>query len=192
MRILVAAASKYGATKGIAERIGEKLRAAGHQVEVRPAELGGELAGYGAYGPYGAFVIGSAVYFARWMKEAAEFVRLNRFVLAHRPLWLFSSGPLGTKTTDSQGRKLTAVSEPKEIAEFRESVKPRGHRVFFGALDRGKLGFRDRAIAKLPASRTLLPEGDFRDWQDIEAWAEGIASELAEGHVSQDRGVTRT
>ena len=189
MRILVAYASKYGATKGIAERIGEKLRAAGHQVEVRPAELGGELAGYGAYGaygPYGAFVIGSAVYFARWMKEAAEFVRRNRFVLAHRPLWLFSSGPLGTKTSDAQGRKLTAVSEPKEIAEFRESVKPRGHRVFFGALDRSKLRFRDRAIAKLPASHRLLPEGDFRDWQDIDAWAESIANELAEGHVSQD------
>ena len=181
MHILVAYASKYGATSGIAERIGEKLRAAGHQVEVRPAELAGELAGYGAYG---AFVIGSAVYFARWMKEAAEFVRRNRFVLAHRPLWLFSSGPLGTETTDTQGRELTAVSEPKEIAEFRESVKPRDHRVFFGALDRSELGFRDRAIAKLPAARTLLPEGDFRDWQDIEAWAESIANDLAGDHVS--------
>jgi len=180
MRILVAYASKYGATKGIAERIGEKLRAAGHQVEVRPAELGGAVAGYGAYG---AFVIGSAVYFARWMKEATEFVRRNRFALAHRPLWLFSSGPLGTKTSDAQGRELTAVSEPKEIAEFRESVKPRGHRVFFGALNRGKLGFAHRAVTKLPAARKLLPEGDFRDWQDIEAWAESIANELAGGHA---------
>ena len=183
MWILVAYASKYGATKGIAERIGEKLRAAGHQVDVRPAELAGELAGYGAYGAYGAFVIGSAVYFGRWIKEATEFVRRNRFVLAHRPLWLFSSGPLGTKTSDAQGRELTAVSEPKEIAEFRESVKPRDHRVFFGALDRSELGLRDRAIAKLPAGRKPLPEGDFRDWQDIEAWAESIANALAGGRA---------
>jgi menaquinone-dependent protoporphyrinogen oxidase len=131
MRILVAYGSRYGATKGIAERIGEKLRTAGHDADVRPAKLAGGLTAYDA------FVIGSAAYLGRWLKEAAEFVRRNRVVLADRPLWLFSSGPLGTETTDPQGRDLTVASEPKEIAEFRESVKPRGHRVFFGALDRG-------------------------------------------------------
>jgi len=177
MRILVAYGSEYGATKGIAERIGKRLRAAGHQVEVRPAKLAGVLVGYDA------FIVGSAVYFGRWMKEAREFVRRKRLILASHPLWLFSSGPLRTETTDSQGRELTAVSEPKEIAEFRESVKPRDHRVFFGALDRSELGLRDRAIAKLPAGRKPLPEGDFRDWQDIEAWAESIANELAGGHA---------
>ena len=178
MRILVVWGSRHGAANGIAERIGKRLRAAGHDAEVRPAKLAGVLAGYDA------FVIGSAFYFGHWMKEAVEFVRRKRLILAHRPLWLFSSGPLGTETTDTQGRELTAVSEPKEIAEFRESVKPRDHRVFFGALDRSELGFRDRAIAKLPAARTLLPEGDFRDWQDIEAWAESIANDLAGDHVS--------
>ncbi len=176
MRILVADASKYGATKGIAERIGETLRVAGHEAEVRPAKLAGELIGYDA------LVVGSAVYFGRWMKEASGFVRRKQLILAHRLLWLFSSGPLGTETTDAQGRELTAVPEPKEIAEFRESVKPQDHRVFFGALDRGKLGFLHRAVAELPGSRKLLPEGDFRDWEDIDAWAESIAKELAESH----------
>ncbi|MDP1803810.1 MAG: hypothetical protein Q8K72_01455, partial [Acidimicrobiales bacterium] len=49
---------------------------------------------------------------------------------------------------------------------------------FFGALDPGKLGFRDRAMRTLPAGRALFPEGDFRDWPDIDAWAAGIAVEL--------------
>ena len=30
----------------------------------------------------------------------------------------------------------------------------------------------------LPAARNALPAGDFRDWPAIEAWAEGIATEL--------------
>ncbi|MDA8219792.1 MAG: flavodoxin domain-containing protein, partial [Dehalococcoidales bacterium] len=86
MLVLVAYASKYGATREIAERIAEELRSAGHGVEVRSVKSAGDLAGYEA------FVIGSAVYFGHWLKEAAEFVRRNRAVLVDRPVWLFSCG----------------------------------------------------------------------------------------------------
>jgi Flavodoxin len=173
MKILVTYASKHGATVGIAERIAEQLRVAGLDVKAQPMEAAGDLEGYEA------FVIGSAAYIGRWLKEAREFVLRNRTLLATRPVWLFSSGPLGTEATDAQGRDQRVAAEPKEIPELRESLHPRDHRVFFGALDPTKLGFRDRAIRILPAGRALLPEGDFRDWSDIDVWAEGIAHELA-------------
>jgi menaquinone-dependent protoporphyrinogen oxidase len=51
--------------------------------------------------------------------------------------------------------------------------------VFFGALDPHKLGFSERLVRSVPAGRALLPEGDFRDWKVIDAWAESIARELA-------------
>jgi menaquinone-dependent protoporphyrinogen oxidase len=175
MSILVAYASKHGATREIAERIAETLVAAGQKAEARPVAAAGDLV------DYGAFVIGSAVYMGHWQKEAAEFVRHNRAVLAGRPVWLFSSGPLGTEPTDPQGRDLTVVAEPKEIAEFREAIRPRGHRVFFGVLDPGRLGLSERALRKLPAGRALLPEGDFRDWTQIEAWARDIGHDSALG-----------
>jgi menaquinone-dependent protoporphyrinogen oxidase len=167
-------ASKHGATQGIAERIAAKLAEAGQQAEARPAAAADHLSGYDA------FVVGSAVYAAHWQKEASAFVQRNRAVLASRPVWLFSSGPLGAEATDAQGRDLTAAAEPKEIAEFEAAIGPKGHRVFFGALDPGKLGLSERAIRKLPAARTMLPEGDFRDWTEIDAWASSIARELAE------------
>ena len=129
---------------------------------------------------YDAFVVGSAVYAGHWQKEASAFVQRNRTVLASRPVWLFSSGPLGTEATDAKGRDLTVAAEPKEIAEFEGAIGPKGHRVFFGALDPGKLGFSERAIRKLPAARTMLPEGDFRDWTEIDAWASDIAHDLAD------------
>ena len=126
---------------------------------------------------YDAVAIGSAVYFGSWMKEATAFVRRQRAALAGRPVWLFSSGPLGTATTDAQGKDLRVEAEPKEIAEFREAIRPRDHRVFFGALDHRTFGFRERLLWMLPAARTLLIEGDFRDWGAIRRWAETMVQE---------------
>ncbi len=174
MSTLVTYASKHGATQGIAERIATTLNAAGHEAEARPVEAVGDLTGYDA------FVVGSAVYGTNWQKEATAFVRRNRDALASKPVWLFSSGPLGTEATDAQGRDLTVAAEPKQIAEFREGIRSKEHRVFFGALDPTKLGFSERTMRKLPAARALLPEGDFRDWTEIDAWANSIARDLAE------------
>jgi menaquinone-dependent protoporphyrinogen oxidase len=103
-------------------------------------------------------------------------------------VWLFSSGPLGTQTTDADGRDVRAGAEPEEIAEFRESIHPGHHRVFLGALDPSKLGFRDRLIKALPTGRTLLPEGDFRAWAEIDAWANEIAHELAQAPIGRRTG----
>lgn len=174
MSILVAYATKHGATQGIAERIADKLVASGQQAQARPANTVRDLTGYDA------FVIGSAAYMGSWLKDATEFVRHNQAILAIRPVWLFSSGPLGTATTDAQGRDLRVVSEPKEFAAFKETIKPRSLQVFYGALNPGTLGFAERMFRSMPAGRALLPEGDFRDWQTIDAWAESIAHELAQ------------
>ena len=171
MSILVAYASKHGATQQIAERIAETLRASGLEVEAAPVKSAADLTGYDA------FVIGSAVYFGSWLREAAEFLRRNVATLAKRPVWLFSSGPISADTEDELGRDMREVAEPKDIAELRVAITPRDHRVFFGRLDRGKLGFVDRLVASMPAFPGS--EGDFRDWTEITSWAESIAHELA-------------
>ena len=174
MRVLIIHASRYGSTQGIAERIAATLGQREVETTVKPVRDAGNPA------DYDAVVIGSATYYVHWMKRAAQFVRQNRAALAATPVWLFSSGPLGTKMTDDQGRDVRAVTEPKEIAEFREMIHPRDHRVFFGAMNPGKLGLLHRLMFNLPANRdgALFPEGDFRDWNDIDAWAGKIADEL--------------
>jgi len=174
MTILVAYASKHGATQQIAERIADRLTSAGQPAEARPAREAGEVSGYDA------FVIGGAAYMGHWLKEVTEFVHRNRAILASRPVWLFSSGPLGTEETDAKGANLREAAEPKEFAELVAIIGPHDHRVFFGALDPGTLTFGERTIRKLPAARQIMPEGDFRDWAEIEAWADTIAHELAQ------------
>ena len=175
MHVLVAYASRHGATQGIAERIAETLRTNGHDADAQPAESIRSVAGYDA------FVIGSAAYMFHWQKPATALVRRERSVLAERPVWLFSSGPLGTDPIDAKGRDQKEAAIPKEIPELVAAVHARDHRVFFGALEanREPIGIAERVMALMPATTHGLPYGDFRDWPEIDAWAVEIARELA-------------
>lgn len=168
MKILVTYASKHGATQGIAERIGAKLRELGQDAVVRPITAVEDVAA----SSYDAFVIGSAAYYFHWMKEATEFVHRNRDALTQRPVWLFSSGPLGSKDSYAGKPDPRDTLYPREFTELREAIQPQGTRIFFGALDYIQFGFPERMFAK------RMPQGDFRDWDDIDAWAEEIARAL--------------
>ncbi|HYA26083.1 MAG TPA: flavodoxin domain-containing protein [Terriglobales bacterium] len=174
MRVLIVYASRSGATREIAERIAFILLRQGLEASVQPAQHADDPA------DYDVSLIGSATYYWHWMKTATKFLRRNRDVLANRPVWLFSSGSLGCKADGSQVRDTRAVAEPKEIAEFRQTIKPRGHRVFLGTLDPNKLGFIHRLMLKFPANRDKapLPLGNFGDWNDVEDWAFCIARVL--------------
>lgn len=179
MSVLVAYASRHGATQGIAERIAGTLRSEGLDAEARPAGSVKSLDGFDA------FVIGSAAYMHHWLKDAADLVRRNRRVLRERPVWLFSSGPIGGPI-DAKGRDQRAGSVPREIIEFAPGLQARDHHVFFGSYEvrRKPIGLAERLAAPflshLPAdAREAMPEGDFRDWPEIEGWAREIAHDLA-------------
>lgn len=175
MKILVAYATKHGATRGIAERIAAILERRGLDVTLRPVTEPSDV------GAFDAYVIGSAAYMFHWLGEATAFVRHHRSLLGTCPVWLFSSGPLGTDEVDAQGTDVRAAAEPKEFAEFREAIRPRELRVLFGAYDpeAPPAGLMERLTRMMPASREALPAGDFRDWTEIETWAESIADEVA-------------
>jgi len=173
-RVLVAYATRHGSTRGIAERIADQMRARGLEAECRPAS---EVRDASAYD---AFVVGGAAYMFRWLGDATHFVEHNRDVLAVRPTWLFSSGPVGTDVVDEQGRDVLETTIPKEFPKLRELVHPRGEKVFFGAIDPAAkpIGIAERLTALMPAARDALPKRDFRDWPAIDAWADEIADAL--------------
>jgi menaquinone-dependent protoporphyrinogen oxidase len=120
-----------------------------------------------------------------WLKDATNFVDRNRRLLAGRPTWLFSSGPLGTDATDAQGRDVFEVTAPREFAALQEAVHPRATKVFFGAreADAKPIGLAERLMTLMPAARDALPKGDFRDWTAIDAWADEIAHDLVPAAV---------
>lgn len=177
MSILVAYATRHGATQGIAERIAERLRADGLDAEARPAAEVRDA------DRYDAFVVGAAAYMFHWLKDASEFVKRNRSLLAARPTWIFSSGPIGTDLVDKDGRDVLVTSVPKEFPDLRATLHPRGERIFFGALDPDAkpIGMAERLMKLAPAGKDALPKGDFRDWPAIDAWADEIAASLRVG-----------
>ena len=164
-RVLVSAGSKHGATAEIAERMGAVLRERGHDADVLAPGQVGDLA------PYQAVVLGSAVYAGHWVAEAKELAERLAGLKPGIETWLFSSGPIG----DPPKPEEDAV----DVAEVMEKTSAREHRVFSGKIDKSKLGFGEKAI--LIAVRA--PEGDFRDWDEIEAWAREIADSLTKGEV---------
>jgi len=48
------------------------------------------------------------------------------------------------------------------------------HRTFYGALQRKALKLGERLVTKA----LKAPDGDYRDWADIDAWAETIVQHL--------------
>jgi menaquinone-dependent protoporphyrinogen oxidase len=174
MSVLVAYATRHGATRGIAERIAERLRAVGLDAEVRPAAEVRDAS------RYDAFIVGGAAYMFHWLKDATTFVEKNRALLAERPTWLFSSGPVGTDTVDKDGRDVLEATVPREFASLGAAIHPRDMKVFFGAMDPAAkpIGMAERAMSLMPAAKNALPKGDFRDWPAIDAWADEIAVEL--------------
>ena len=163
MHVLVAYATHLGATREIAERIAEVLAESGVQETLRSVEGDVPVEGYDA------FVIGSAIHAGHWLKPAAQFVSRNASKLEGHPVWLFSSGPIGEAADKPE-------PDPKEIARFQSELTIRGHVVFGGAFDRADAmargGWLERQVSR------FIPEGDFRNWSDIDEWARGIAREL--------------
>lgn len=168
MKVLVSAASKHGATAEIAEEIGRELREALNEgtgggdvvVEVRPP---GEVS---SVEDYDAVVLGSAVYAGHWLEPARELGKDHAEALSERPTWLFSVGPVGDPPKPEE--------DPVDVGPILEATKARGHRVFAGKLDKGKLGFAEKAIVLA----LRAPEGDFREWEAVRAWTRDVGAAL--------------
>ena len=164
-KVLVAYATKYGATAEIAERIGQTLRQAGLPTAVQPADRVKDLA------PYRAVVLGSAVYMFHWRKQAVKFLKANEKALSERPVWLFSSGP--TSGGDPEAF-LEGVKLPKSVQPIADRIRPRDVAIFYGVLDPKRMNPFEKWII----GRIKAPLGDFRNWDSVNAWAAAISDAL--------------
>src|SRR4051812_11266359 len=125
-KVLVATASRHGATAEIGESIAVLLRGYGLEVDVRRMEDVDTLY------PYDAFVLGSAVYMGSWLRTAHRFVDEHAELIRSRPTWLFSSGPIGRPPHE-------APSESFDADELVQETNARGHQLFGGRLDTARL-----------------------------------------------------
>ncbi|WP_405876944.1 flavodoxin domain-containing protein [Streptomyces sp. NBC_01136] len=162
-KVLVAYGTTNGSTARIAETIAEVLRKEGVPTEAVPARSVTDVESYDAV------VVGGGLYAGRWHKDARRFVRRHGRVLAGRPLWFFSSGPLDASATEKDLPPVPGVRRAMTRLDVR------GHVTFGGCLEDGARGVIARKIVSSGKG------GDFRDFEQIEAWAARIGTELASG-----------
>lgn len=164
-RILVAYASKYGATKGIAERVAEVLKADGLPVDLLDA---GDVKDISTY-PY--VVLGSAMYIGQWYKPAMKFLKRHVDALEAKEVWTFCSGP----TEEGDPVELLDDWKPSDkLKELLDRINPHTMTIFAGVMQAENMSGFDRFIV----NKIGVEQGDYRDWPTIEEWAREIGTTI--------------
>jgi menaquinone-dependent protoporphyrinogen oxidase len=161
-KVLVTYATKTGSVTDIAERIGETLRGAGMEVDVKPV---GDKPDPSAYD---ACVAGSGVRAGSWHQPAKHWVKANAEALKSKPTAFFS---VGLSAADGKQDEMRAYTEPL-TAET--GVQPVDVGTLAGWFVAERFGFAERTIMKMMKA----PEGDRRDMAAVAAWAQSIAPKL--------------
>lgn len=170
-RILVAYATRYGATQEIAEFLAATLRESGFEVDCSAMR---DVRGID---DYRGVVLGAPFYYGRWPRPARRF--LNRFgpVLARRDVAVFATGRIEPAQPESEVR-----SQLDALLDRYRWLTPFSEALFGGRWDPAALRGLDRWMRTLPGSSLhVLPATDLRDWDAIGAWATHVAAALHAG-----------
>lgn len=161
MKVLVAVASRHGSTEMIGDCIREELEATGVTAHLLDPSLVGDVS------QYDAVVLGSAVYGGRWLRPARRLVERFEAELQRKPVWLFSSGPVGDPPKPTQ--------PSPDALELTHRLRAVDHQVFEGRIEPSYLGVGERLVAHAIGATS----GDYRQWPAITAWARQISAWLA-------------
>jgi menaquinone-dependent protoporphyrinogen oxidase len=158
-KVLVAYATRAGSTIGVAEAIAQVFVDSGMAADVVAAK------NVKSVGDYQAVVVGSATRMGKVLPEAVAFLRRHASSLEDKPLAYFTVC-LTLKENTPANRQIV----DGYLAPLRQILPPVSTALFAGVLDLGKISPVWRLFFRLDKSRAS-PEGDYRDWESIRAWA---------------------
>ena len=167
-RVLVAFATKYGATAEIAEAIGAGIRETGAEVDVLPARAVRELDGVDGV------VVGAGVYMNRWHGDGIDFLKRFERELGARPTWVFSSGPTGgDPKSEAKMREILAAQPPApgEAGKRAAKIHARAQATFAGRID-------ETTAKSGGIFARFIPRGDWIDRDAARRWGASIGDAM--------------
>ncbi len=163
-KLLVAYASKAGSTTEVAKAVADELKSMGYEVDLVPAGKVNKLDGYAGV------VFGTAIRIGKPIAEGTRFVKKFKTQLGRIPAALFSVGL--AMQEDTPENRATAEGF---LAPIKALFAPVSIAMFGGKMDYSKLP----GIMRMMFSRDKegkLAEGDWRNWEEIRAWARSLES----------------
>ena len=177
MKALVVYGTRGGATKEIADVIGDELGRQGYTVTVRNAK---EARGIRVE-EYDLIIVGSSVFMTMWKRQAKAFLKRNEKVLSGKGVALFSSGLAGG---DPALADYARECIEKTAAKF-PGIRPVALAYFGGYLDFNSKRRIDRFFGAV--RKDMEQKGfdtskpiDQRDWAAIRAWARCLTEKKLE------------
>jgi menaquinone-dependent protoporphyrinogen oxidase len=165
-RVLVTYASRAGSTGEVAQAIGQTLCEQNVAADVLPVDRVSRLDGYSAV------IVGAAIYMGRWLSPALKFVQTHRDTLRQLPTAYFLVCGTLQENTDANRRTVATYLDP--LRESIPEVVPVETGLFAGRIDAARVSPLYGTIIKAMGS----PQGDFRDWDAIRAWATQLPPSL--------------
>lgn len=162
-KVLVAYATRYGSTAGVACTIADELRFNGYEVDVRTMDEVTDLRGYSAV------FLGSPIRMGRWLKKARLFLQAHEADFKLLPVALFTV--CATVIEDTPQNHEIAEGFLDELHQF---VEPVASGIFPGAVDVKKLNVIEKFIF-----RSLdIDSGDYRHLNEVREWIREILPHL--------------
>jgi menaquinone-dependent protoporphyrinogen oxidase len=167
--VLIAFATRSGATAEVAEAMAAAMQEAGVSAEILPVSQVTSLTGREAV------ILGTPLYVGRFPSDFREFLRLHRDALSTMRPWFFVLGPTRNDPKDFEGARRQAE---RQLSHY-PRLRPADLHIFGGRWSTASLPFPFNLLRRLPGNPlSKIPQEDIRDWAAIRQWATSIAEQI--------------